>query len=66
MMVECKNPDVQLDEKVFDQIATYNMQFRVPYLVVTNGIINYACKMDYENKKWDDLAVIPQFEDLIK
>ena len=66
MIVECKNPDIQLDEKVFNQIATYNMQFRVPYLVVTNGITNYACKMDYENKQFEDLAVIPQYEDLLK
>ena len=66
MIVECKKPEVLLDEKVFDQIVTYNMQFKVPYLVVTNGIINYACKMDYENKKYDELSVIPQYEDLIK
>lgn len=66
MIVECKSYDVALDENVFDQIVTYNMRFRVPYLVVTNGMINYACKIDFENNSWEYLMVIPQYEELIK
>ena len=66
MIVECKEPDVELDEKVFDQIVTYNMQFRVPFLVLTNGIMNYACRMDFENKRYDMLEVIPMYEELFK
>ena len=66
MIVECKSYDVELDENVFDQIVTYNMQFRVPYLVVTNGMINYACRIDFENNSWEYLMVIPQYEELMK
>jgi hypothetical protein len=66
MIVECKSYDVPLDEKVFDQIVTYNMQFKVPYIVVTNGMVNYACKIDFENISWEYLMVIPQYEELIK
>ncbi|MGQ9620585.1 MAG: type I restriction enzyme HsdR N-terminal domain-containing protein [Bacteroidales bacterium] len=66
MIIECKSYDMPLDEKVFDQIVTYNMNFRVPYLVVTNGMVNYACKIDHENKTWEYLMVIPQYEELIK
>ncbi|HOK25825.1 MAG TPA: type I restriction enzyme HsdR N-terminal domain-containing protein [Bacteroidales bacterium] len=66
MIVECKSYDVVLDESVFDQIVTYNMRFRVPYMVVTNGMINYACKIDFENNSWEYLMVIPQYDELIK
>jgi hypothetical protein len=66
MIVECKEPDTGLDEKVFDQIVTYNMQFRVPFLVLTNGIMNYACRMDFENNRYDMLEVIPMYEELFK
>lgn len=65
MIVECKSTDVKIDEKVFDQIATYNMQFKVPYLVVTNGIHHYACKMNLQELKFDYLLVIPLYEELL-
>jgi hypothetical protein len=64
LIVECKAPDVEINEKVFDQIATYNMGFKVPYIIVTNGIDHYACRIYHEEKKYDFLLVIPLYEDL--
>jgi hypothetical protein len=65
MIVECKSTEVKIDEAVFEQIATYNMKFRVPYLVVTNGIHHYACKMNLQESKFEYLLVIPLYEELI-
>jgi hypothetical protein len=65
LIVECKSPDIEIDDKVFEQIATYNMSFKVPYLVVTNGIHHYACKIDHEEMKFEYLLVIPLYEDLL-
>jgi hypothetical protein len=65
LMVECKAPDIPLNDKVFDQIVIYNMEFKVPYIIVTNGMDHYICKMDHENKKYDFLLVIPLYEDLL-
>jgi hypothetical protein len=65
LIVECKSPDVNLDEKVFEQIATYNMKFKVPYLVVTNGLHHYACLINHEEMKFEYLLVIPLYEDLL-
>jgi len=64
MIIECKEPDVNIDAKVFDQIIVYNMQFRVPYLVLTNGILNYACRINYEDNSREYLDLIPQYEEL--
>jgi virulence-associated protein VagC len=66
MIVECKSPAIKLDEKVFEQIATYNMKFRVPYLVVTNGDRHYACKLNPLAVRPDYLLVIPLYEELIQ
>ncbi len=65
MIVECKAPDVKIDDKVFDQIVCYNMGFKVPYIVVTNGIDHYACKVDFSENKYEFLLVIPLYEDLL-
>ena len=65
LIVECKSPDIKLDDEVFDQIATYNLQFRVPWLVVTNGMTHYACRFDPVQNKFNDLLSIPLYEDLL-
>ncbi|MBK9391059.1 MAG: type I restriction enzyme HsdR N-terminal domain-containing protein [Bacteroidetes bacterium] len=64
MIVECKEPEVKIDEKVFDQIVAYNMALKVPYIVVTNGIDHYACRIDHAENKWEFLMVIPLYEDI--
>jgi hypothetical protein len=65
MIVECKSPDIAVDDKVFDQIVNYNMEFKVPYIVVTNGLVHYICKVNHEEKSWKFLNVIPLYEDLL-
>ena len=64
MIVECKEPDVKLEDKVFDQIIVYNMALKVPYLVVTNGIEHYAFRVDHVENKREYLLAIPLYEDI--
>lgn len=64
LLVECKAPDVAVSQKVFDQIATYNLKINAPYLVLTNGITHYCCKLDYKLKKWIFINEIPDFGEL--
>lgn len=42
MMIECKAMDVELTEKVLEQIVRYNVSVPVPFLVITNGAYTYA------------------------
>jgi hypothetical protein len=65
MIVECKEPDVRIDENVFEQIVTYNLGLKVPYIVATNGIVHYACKIDIKESKFEFLLVIPLYEELL-
>src|ERR1700743_1611321 len=52
LMVECKAPSVPINQKVFDQIARYNMAHKVDLLAVTNGLQHYYCRIDFENKAY--------------
>lgn len=61
-MIECKAPEVKLTQDTFHQIAAYNMAFKVSYLVVTNGMEHFCCKMDYVSNKYQFLQMIPDFE----
>lgn len=41
ILVECKAPDVILDDKALKQIAIYNLKLQVPSLAVSNGRHTY-------------------------
>ena len=61
LLVECKAPKISVTQNSFDQIARYNMQLRAEYLMVTNGLEHYYCKMDFETEKYRFLTDIPDF-----
>lgn len=64
MIIEYKAPTVPLQQKVFDQISAYNLSLHVDYLVVSNGLHHYCCRMDYDNQKYLFLKDIPDYENL--
>ena len=61
VLVECKAPKIPINQKTFDQIARYNSTISAKYLMVTNGLAHYYCKMDIEKEKYQFLADIPEF-----
>lgn len=64
MLVECKAPDIKINDAVFDQIVCYNMKLQVPILVVTNGIAHYACRVDNNQGRYSFLESLPVYPDL--
>lgn len=64
MIVEYKAPAVNITQEVFNQISRYNIVLRVDYLIVTNGITHYCCKVDYENGKCTFLPSVPHYFEL--
>jgi hypothetical protein len=61
LMVECKAPSVVINQKVFDQIARYNMAHKVELLAVTNGLQHYYCRIDFENKVYKFIEELPAY-----
>lgn len=64
MIVEYKAPHIPITQKVFDQISVYNLLLHVDYLVVSNGMQTYICKMDYAHQKYLFLKDIPDYTDI--
>lgn len=61
LLVECKQPNVEISQATFDQIARYNLSLRANFLIVTNGLNHYFCKMDFEQEQYVFLTDIPNY-----
>ncbi|MBQ7571173.1 MAG: type I restriction enzyme HsdR N-terminal domain-containing protein [Bacteroidaceae bacterium] len=61
MIVEYKAPHIQLSQRTFDQISRYNIVLRVPYLIVSNGMQHYCCRVDLERQTYQFLREIPDY-----
>lgn len=61
LVVECKAPTIAINQKVFDQIARYNLVLNSDYLMVTNGLNHYYCEMDFNNERYQFLRDIPSY-----
>lgn len=64
MIIEYKAPTIQISQKVFDQIMSYNILLHVDYLVVSNGLQTYCCKIDDEHEKYLFLEDIPDYQNI--
>lgn len=64
MIVEYKAPHIEISQAVFDQITRYNMVLKVDYLIVTNGIKHYCCRIDYSTSRYSFLPEVPAYDDL--
>ena len=65
MIIEYKAPTIRLQQKTFDQIAVCNLLLKVDYLVVSNGMEHYCCRMDYEHNSYEFLKEIPAYQSLL-
>jgi type I site-specific restriction endonuclease len=62
LLVECKAPNVKISQSAFDQISIYNLQFKVPFLLVSNGLEHFCCQLDYEKNSYSFLTNIPDYQ----
>lgn len=46
LLVECKAPEVNLKQQVFEQIARYHFSLKPSYLAVSNGMQHYCFRVD--------------------
>lgn len=64
LIVECKSPEININQNVFDQVARYNMALQVKYLVLTNGLKHFICSIDYVSQSSLFLREIPEYTNL--
>ena len=63
IIVECKAHSIKITQDTFDQIARYNLKLEANYLITTNGLEHFYCKMDTENEQYLFLKSIPNYKD---
>ena len=61
LVVECKEPKVNISQSSFDQIARYNLTLKAPYLMVTNGLNHYFCTMNHDLGNYEFLETLPNY-----
>ena len=61
LLVECKRPTVAITPAVAQQAATYNQTMRAPLLLLSNGLVHYCWRVDFESGTNERLADIPTY-----
>ena len=65
VIAEFKAPDVEIEQSVFDQAATYNSVLNVRFFIISNGLVHYFCELDKTNSKYIFYKDIPSYSELI-
>ena len=63
MLVECKRPEVALDQEVVDQAIRYCNELEVRYIVITNGAKTFVFERTPEG--WQFMQKAPLWEEMI-
>lgn len=62
VLIEFKAPNIKINQEVFEQIGRYNSIFKVPYLIVSNGLEHYCAKINFNNSTFEFLEDIPDYK----
>jgi len=61
LLAEFKAPTVKITENTFRQIANYNTIYKIPLLLVSNGLEHHYCSIDFDHGNFTFLADLPTF-----
>ena len=64
LLVECKSPTIKLTSETYHQAAVYNMNFKLPFLIVTNGIQHFCSKINFTTSSYSFLEDIPHYRQI--
>lgn len=64
MIIEYKSPSVEITRQVFDQIMRYNIVLRARFLIVSNGITHFCCRLNPDKSGYTFLEAIPEYTDV--
>ena len=61
LVIECKSPETNIDERTLHQVAAYSRSLRVMYVGVSNGLDHYCWRIDQEKKTTQNLGDFPTY-----
>lgn len=50
LLIECKAPEVTLDQSTFQQLTKYNGELSVPFMMVTNGLNHFFIQVGIHDR----------------
>lgn len=62
LLVECKAPEVKIDQKTVDQALRYNQVVGAPFVLVSNGLNHYCCQVNHKEERLDFVETIPTYQ----
>jgi Type I restriction enzyme R protein N terminus (HSDR_N) len=62
LLVECKAPEVKINQAVIEQASRYNLTLRCPFVAISNGLSTFCFEIDFENEKIKQLKDLPSIE----
>ena len=62
-VVECKRPEVVIDQDVLDQAVRYNMVLNVKYMIITNGTRTFICRKEVNGYSF--ISDIPDYNEML-
>jgi hypothetical protein len=64
VLIECKAPEVTINQKVFEQIVMYNNTIKAPNMLISNGLNHFFLKISSESGKFVFEKEIPLFNSI--
>jgi len=61
LLLECKAPQIKINQHTADQIFTYNTLLQAPYIFITNGLTHLFYQYQSEKRSIIALADLPDF-----
>ncbi|MCI0750915.1 MAG: type I restriction enzyme HsdR N-terminal domain-containing protein [Flammeovirgaceae bacterium] len=61
MIIECKSPELKLNQQVLEQVSVYNSTMNAKYIAITNGLSHYCFEIKREEQLTTLLPDFPAF-----
>ncbi|MFC3197839.1 type I restriction enzyme HsdR N-terminal domain-containing protein [Parapedobacter deserti] len=61
LLAEFKAPTVKITQAAFEQVARYNTVYRIPFLLVSNGMQHFYCRIHFDFGTFEFLPDLPDY-----
>lgn len=62
LLIECKSPEIAINQQVFDQAARYNQVLEVDYFLLSNGLSHHFAYIDKKAERYCHFELIPDWQ----
>lgn len=64
LLIECKAPEIPIDDKVLHQAAQYNSHVKANYIWLTNGLDHHLYLINHQTGEIKRLVELPRYDEL--